>query len=150
MMNRISSFWTEENIPKRIAQFFAPPVFEQDEDKTNAAGLLNVVLWSALALALLTGIVLMLTQTAASDMLPFVAVVSIVILGILFWFRRGEVRRPSIVLVEALGLGFAFILATSGGVRVSIYSFYGILIILSGLLLGGRAAFVTAGVSTLI
>ncbi len=150
MMKRITSFWTEEKIPKRIAKFFAPPVFEEDEDKTNAASLLNVVLWSALGLALLTGIVLVLIRTAAIDRLPFVAVISLAILGILFWFRRGEVRRPSILLVEALGLGFAFIVGTSGGVRISIYGFYGILIILSGLLLGGRAAFITAGVSTLI
>jgi hypothetical protein len=80
---------------QRIRKFIAPPVFEDDEDKTRVAGMLNTILWSQLILMviinILFGAVSLLTGEAPQNLaISFVAIAMFA--GMLILVQKGFVR----------------------------------------------------------
>ncbi len=126
-----------------IQKLFAPPVFEDNEDKTRIAGVLNTLLVSIMSFLLFIGI----------TVVPFVFVRKLgnLLLGSGFFLalavarwqmQRGHVRLASTILVVGLWTVFTIFLPFAGGITSVAAVFYVSGTVIAGLLLGTRAALV--------
>jgi GAF domain-containing protein len=127
----------------RIRRLFAAPVFE-DEDQTRAAGVINAVLLIFVALAV--GMTAWLPVAYGMPLSPdqvFVllsaATAGIILIGLLLLLRRGHVQLISVVLSSLLWVIPTVYIYAIGGIGDIAIIVYFPVIILAGLLLGGRA-----------
>jgi GAF domain-containing protein len=136
-----------------IRRLLATPVFE-DEEKTRVARLLNTTL-----LALLVVLVVVVVFVAVFLGLPMTAadlftllsglVLAIAIGGLLVLVRRGYVRLTSTILLALLWLVITIWICGVSGINGDNSSLiYALIVVLAGLLMGGRAAIVLTLLST--
>jgi PAS domain S-box-containing protein len=130
----------------RIRHFLAPPVFE-DEDKTRVAGLLNVISLAVLPLSVMYGIASLFIYPDPVPVLAFIGIVVLLGLGALSLMRSGRVRFACVSLSFALWGIVTLGVFDFGGVRGPSFSGYFVVILIAGLLLGGRAGIAFAGLS---
>ena len=141
----------------RIRALLAAPIFE-DEDETRVASLLNVIVLALLALAVVAIIATLPVfwdPTVTSDN-KFTMVSSIVMAVTGGWFlvliHRGHLRTVSILLLSGTwGIITAWIcfLGQRAMHSETTIFYYSMVIVLAGLLLGRRAAIVSALLSML-
>ncbi len=138
----------------RIRQFLAPPIFE-DEEKTRVAWLLNIVLLALVASSLLIVLAAVGVHAFRPDAEAAFTLLSGIIMTVIFaalWFleHRGFVQLVSIVVVSITwALITIWIYTVSGLTGDGSSLVYALLVVLSGLLLGGRAAVIVTAVSVL-
>ncbi|MBC7251598.1 MAG: hypothetical protein H5T62_15130 [Anaerolineae bacterium] len=128
---------------KPLRRWFAPPVFE-DEEKTRIATLLNAILIAGLSLQAVMCLGLL---ALTPDPLPGLASNGMLISFLLSaWFlmRRGHVRLASSLVAGVLAVFFVFMAFMSGGVFSPMFNGYIIVVVIAGMLLGGRAGIVFA------
>ncbi|NOH03845.1 MAG: PAS domain S-box protein [Chloroflexi bacterium] len=129
---------------------FKPPVFGNDEDN-HQAYLLNVILWGLVVIPIPyvlyylifapEGMTRALIQSAAGE------TINVILLVLL---RRRFVRAASYIQVSSFWLFLTVSAFTGKGIHDESYLLgYPLVIVIAGLLLGGRVAFVTAGLSLL-
>ena len=138
MSERIASVLT------RIRHLLAAPTFEGDEERTRQARLLNTILltWFAGTVTVTTFAPFMrisLRLWLLTGLPPTILVVALWLL-----MRRGRVRLVGTLLSLGLGLFFTFLAYAFGGVSEPSYPGYIAVVLIAGLLLGGRAAIVAA------
>jgi len=127
----------------RIKRFFAPPVFEGDEDKTRRARLLNAVL-----LLCAVGMGLMLTVDIISGDIPFrILGIEVAAIAALLWLRlpmhRGRIIQASygpLLLFLILTTAAVYFMGTTRDPALGAFI---LLVVTAGLLLDRRAIFVT-------
>jgi hypothetical protein len=133
-----------------IQRWYAPPAFENDEDKTRMARVLNTLLAAMMLFLVLVG----------SIGIPFVLVRklydSIIVLGLFlvlvtaYWLMQcGHVRLASAVLIAGIWIIFTIFLPFAGGMTSIIAVVYIVDTVVAGLLLGVRAALVHAAACSL-
>lgn len=133
----------------RFRRLIAPPVFEEDEDKTRVAALLNVILLIVAGLVALYMLVTLVTEANLVIGLAIEGTMLLVALGLLVLMRRGWVRRAALILSLLLWGLITVGTYLYGGLRGSgIGSFFGVALI-AGLLLGGRMGILFAILSIL-
>ena len=121
----------------RIRAFLQPPVFEDDEEKTRIARLLNIILIAVM-------ILVMLFSVPALWMTPEVGRVLIELLLVgwsffmLILMRRGQVQLSGILFSLTLWAVVSYGTYEAGGFRGSTMSAYFGIILIAELLLGAR------------
>ena len=139
-----------EKVPMktRLRRLIAPPVFEGDEEKTRVASLLNAILFIVFGLVVIyTGVTLITDLNLIG--LAVEGALILTSLGLLLLMRRGYVRLASWILSLLLwGLISVGTYYYGGLLGSGVGSFFGIVLI-AGLLLGGRSALLFAGLSVL-
>jgi len=147
MMERHTDPATQPSLRLRqVAQLLAPPVFEDDEDKTRVAGLLNTISLTFLMVALIGGLAT-LAQSLTSTNVAIVAAALVLIAAVQALMRRGAVRAASLLMSAGLWLVLTYVSATGGGVMSSTLSSYILVILMAGLLAGSLWGFIFAGLS---
>jgi len=128
-----------------IRRLLAAPVFE-DEEKTRAGRVLNAVLLAFLGAAVVTVAAILafygfaITPEAAFTLLGG-TVLTLVVGGLLTLARRGHVRIASLVMVSSIWLIMTLWICAVAGISTDSSPLgYALVIVLAGLLLGGRAA----------
>lgn len=135
---------------KRIRQFFAPPVFPDDEDKTRTAKVLNTLL--VINLSFLTFIVGIAVPFFYANKLHNLLTALLIILATLLarWLmRRGRIRLASTIHIGILWGAFTIQLFFSGGLNI-IAVFYVLNTVIAGMLLGMRAALIHSVACSLV
>jgi signal transduction histidine kinase len=123
----------------RFLKLVSPPVFQEDEEKTRVAGLLNTVLWIVLFATLLFGIpAFIITPTLERILIEVILILTVI--GMLVLMRQGRVRLASIIFSSVLLVSVSIGTFLSGGFRGSTMSAYFGIILISGLLLGSWSA----------
>ncbi len=124
-----------------ITKWFAPPVFESDEEKTRLAGLLNSILLF-MAVATLLATPFLLASTDSGDRLTLSILLAPFLLinaGAFMFMRRGYVSAASYMFLFSLGVAifgaYAFSTAESSSSLLAIM----IVLAFTNALLGGRA-----------
>jgi hypothetical protein len=138
-----------------IKRILAPPTFE-DEEKSRVARLLNVVVLAVLAAAITIFVIVAVFygRSSAPDLLFTSLTAAIFVpltLGLLLLVRRGYLPIPAIILLTLLWATMSYWVFTVSGISSdsSIISFP-LIIVLAGLLLGGRAAMAYTVLSVLV
>ena len=139
---------------ERIRKFIAPPVFENDEEKTRVASMLNTILWSQLVLMvvinILFGVVSLFSEQAPQNLaISFVAIA--MFSGMLALVRKGFVRGISYLLAFAITGIIIYSIATSTTATASATTLSGLLIpvMMAGLFTGARGTMVVTAVNLL-
>jgi putative methionine-R-sulfoxide reductase with GAF domain/uncharacterized integral membrane protein len=135
---------------ERIRKIITPPVFENDEDKTRVAALLNTVLWSLLGILfvinVLNTIVNFLTGQSPPD--PLISLIAAAIFsGMLVLVHQGLVRGISYLLAFAISGIITFSIVRSTTVNPATLSGLLISVVMAGLFTGGRGALIMATVN---
>jgi two-component sensor histidine kinase len=127
-----------------LKQLLTPTALE-DEEMGRIAGLLNVILLVALVATVVVGVGLLSTTPGAMPGLVAVGTLILVELGALLLTHRGHIQLATWLLSAALGAFLITVTYTFGGVRISSFSSYVVVILIAGLLSGGRAGITFAG-----
>ncbi len=135
-------------------RLFVPRVYE-DEEKTRVAWLLTVVLLALLAASLVITLAAAVYYATGADpesgfTLVSGAVMTLLFAALLLLVRLGLVRQVSVVFLTLIWvLITVWILGVSGISSDSSTLVYALIVVLAGLLLGGRAAMVFTVISSL-
>jgi signal transduction histidine kinase len=127
--------------------FLDPPIFEGDVEKTRAAANLNSIAQAALLVTILYSVVSIVLSSwiALTWSVPRLLLVTVVLILL---------RSRRVLMASYLGLAGAWLIqlavaATGGGVRTPGFGGMIVIVLVAGLLLGQRAAFIVAALSTL-
>jgi len=131
--------------------FFAPPVFPEDEDKTRSAAVLNTIGWSSLFIVLIL-LVLRIVQGHDINLVEVNLVLTALIVSIalmLYVTHKGYVRIASILLIGIVWAGLCYVTWIADGIRDVAFFAYAIPILMAGLLLRWQGAVVFTAASIL-
>ena len=133
---------------KHLINFFKPPVFPDDEEKTRRAHALHA-LYLNLGVAMLVlggaGLLFFFAEKRVTSIILTVGILVMVIGMILN--RQGRVKPGGIFLLVFLWGMTAFMMALSGGIRSLDIIFLGSGTVVAGIILGAWGAFFYAGLS---
>lgn len=127
-----------------------PPVFD-DEQKNHQAYLLNMILWGLILVPIpyVLGVIIFRPETIMRALIQG-GTGEAINFFLLFLLHRGRVRLASILQVTAFWAFFTLSAATGIGVQDESYLLgYPLVIVIAGILLGGRAA-LAATVASLV
>ena len=131
-----------------LKRLTAPPVFPDDEEKTRVARLLNVVIWAEFLLITSSVAYIPLTGNIVGGLISII-LLDLPIVASFFLMRAGRIRLGSGVLIVMFWLLSVALTLFAGGATSSITMGYLLVVILAGLLLGGPAAAIFAGLGIL-
>ncbi|HSJ56522.1 MAG TPA: methyl-accepting chemotaxis protein [Anaerolineae bacterium] len=132
-------------IQDRLRQLLSPPLFPDDLEKTRIASLLNTILLVILILVALFGIAVLVTGGGANAAIE--GIILALVVALLFALRRGHVHAAALVLSIALWGIVTLGTWMGGGLRGSGTSSLLGVILIAGLLLGGRAGILFGALS---
>ncbi len=123
-----------------IEKIIAPPVFEDDADKTRMVSVLHKLLSYTIAFLIVLEITLALFNFPERPYFLVGLPVLILTLGIAYWVMwRGHVWLASVIFTVILWVAFTIFLPFAGGMRSVMVVFYIAGAAIVGLLLGKRA-----------
>jgi GAF domain-containing protein len=129
-----------------IKRIFAPPVLEGDE-KTRMAVLLNSILWAVILIgAIYTTVAPFLLGQYFSAALTAIVVATALASRALM--HRGYMRAATILLLVILHATLVAAIAISGGTFGASYFSLIMTTVIAGVLLGGRSAYIMAGINS--
>ena len=96
-----------------IRQIIDPPVFEDDEEKTRSARLLNAILLADLAILVVSGLVTPIIRGSLNGILH-TSIIILLLLGVLWLMRLGHVRLASGLLSLSMWGAATALLLLSG------------------------------------
>jgi PAS domain S-box-containing protein len=128
-----------------VKKLLAPPVFDGDNEKTRKAALLNTILVAGFALLHVYLIALPLLFSQENPLWALLRYPMII--GSWILLRRGKVGAACLFFIICMWIIQLFVWGGSGGLQP--YSIAGVIIrvMITGLLLGGRWAFLFAALS---
>jgi GAF domain-containing protein/heme/copper-type cytochrome/quinol oxidase subunit 4 len=127
-----------------IKKLFAPPVFEDDEEKTRNAALLNTLLWVVLfAIVVVSPFQIMdsnALETRIATAVMIYAVFVPALLGLLWMLHLGRVRQAGGLLATLVWAVTTVTIIIFGGIRSTVSPAFFVSIFIAGLLMGWQAA----------
>ncbi|NUM47953.1 MAG: PAS domain S-box protein [Anaerolineales bacterium] len=132
-----------------LPSWLSPPVFEEDENKTNRARLLNTILIALFTIAFLYLVFAPLEATLWQQRLTIIVPFLIAVLILWLVMRRGYIRFTGHALVFFMWVMFTVAMGYGRGYNNPAYMGYVIVVVCAGLLLGQRATIFWAGISIL-
>ncbi len=129
---------------RAIREYFIPPVFGEDQEKTNTTRILFLVLkfYIYFSVLMLIGDVFLFIRKL--EILVVVLFILLVLTITYSFAHRGKIRQASIFIIVFLWLLFTPVIWLGGGIGSIIIVIYLVLAILAGLLLGSRASIIVA------
>lgn len=133
---------------KNIRQFFAPPVFE-DTEKTRIAALLNNILSAVIVIGSIYTVIapFLLGQLFSAVLTASIVAASLIARSLMI---RGFVYGASTLLIIVIDIVLVLSIFISDGTLGASYFSLILTVVVAGVLLGGRGAYILAGVNTLI
>lgn len=133
-----------------LRKIFEPPTFRDDENKTQSAYYLNIILW--VSLMALVGF-LLFWILRGNPLLAGPNLVLLTLLGAvsvaLIIMRFGAIRLAASIHISIIWLASTFLALNGSGVRGSGFASYFVVMLLAGLLLGVWPAVIVAVISVL-
>jgi hypothetical protein len=123
----------------RIKHLLPPPVFE-DAEKTRVANLLNIIIWVLIIAIIIRAIWSLFLPAEEAYSLIIYGVVLAILVGGLALMRVGRVREVSFILTGLLWGVIVLSMFSFGGIRGGVYEALVVIVLVVGLLLGGRWA----------
>ncbi len=131
---------------KRLRNLFQPPAFD-DEEKTRVARLLHTILLSIAFGVFMIFVTTLLFAPERTNRLLITAAFLFLAGGNLFLARRGMVSQASVLFITTLWLVLMASALTGGGSRGIGFASHIVVLVLAGLLLGPKFAYLMASLS---
>jgi hypothetical protein len=129
-----------------IKRLLAPPVFVGDEEKTRVAALLNAILWIFVGICVAAALFFLFLPNLGLS-LPLVGAFTLGNAGLLWLMRRGHVSAASFLFLIGFWVLMTAVCVFLGGTYSATYWSYIVVVVVAGLLLGGRGGIIFAGLS---
>ncbi len=129
-----------------IRRLLTPPVFAGDEEKTRAAALLNAILWIFTAICGAAALLFLFLPNPELS-LPLVGGFLLGNAGLLWLMRRGYVAVASLMFLISFWLLMTAVCIFLGGTQSASYWSFIVVVVVAGLLLGGRGGIAFGGLS---
>lgn len=124
------------------------PNFEGDEEKTRVAKLLNITAWFYLVMLLVIGLIMPLTKSGNLWISAgVIGTLMIPVIAALVLLRQGRVQLGGWIFILTLWFLYVGITLLSDGLKSPMIITFITIIIMVGLILGGRAAIIVASMS---
>ena len=136
----------DKTAPRWIIKLLAAPVFE-DEDKSRTASVLNTMLLAALGLTVTSCLVFSIMFPGWLLGILIHGAVLLPGVGALLLVRRGHVQQASVWFAALMWAAITLCALFFGGVRGFTFGGHILVILIAGLLLGGRGGIAFAGLS---
>jgi PAS domain S-box-containing protein len=134
----------------RIKEFFAPPVFPEDEDKTRQAKVLNTLAISVLPVLLFYGAVAIPFIFVEKTYNAVALLILLADLGVVYrLMHRGRLRLASSLFMAGMWVVFTLFISFAGGMTGVMVIFYIVGTVIAGLLLGTLGSGVYAAACSL-
>ncbi|MDX1378145.1 MAG: GAF domain-containing protein, partial [Anaerolineales bacterium] len=133
-----------------IRKIFTPPVFPDDEEKTRAAELLNIVLNTLIIVILMAIVGLVLGGTVPRSAETIIAIFFLSLFLLKIPARLGYVKQTSIAIVILITAVLSVVLVFNGTILTPGIIFFLLASVMSGLLISRQAMFWSVGVNSLI
>jgi methyl-accepting chemotaxis protein len=133
----------------RLRQFFALPELDQRSEKARVAGLLRIILSVFIVVAIVQALGFVLGPARSVFNIVVVFVLLAILIGAFFVARAGYVRAVSIGFVLLMWGAVVWRTLQTGGVGGSPLVGHIVLVLMAGLLLGARAAVISASASAI-
>lgn len=132
----------------KFQQLLSPPVFD-DEEKSRVAALLNTMLWAIIIIGSIYTISapLLLGQYFSAALTATVVVSSIIARQLM---ARGFTQIAAIIILVIMDLVLIISIAISDGLIGASFPSLVLTLVMAGILLGGRGAYIMAGINTLV
>ncbi len=131
---------------ENITRLLSPPVFAGDEEKTRVAALLNAILWIFIFICFAAALLFFFLPNPELSM-PLVGVFLLVNAGLLWMMRRGHISAASLWFLIGFWILMTAVCVFLGGTHSATYWSYVVIVVVAGLLLGGRGGIIFAGLS---
>ncbi len=131
---------------ENMKRFLSPPVFAGDEEKTRIAALLNAILWIFVFICIAAGLFFLFLPNPELS-LPLVGTFLLVNAALLWMMRRGHVSAASLWFLIGFWILMTSVCVFLGGTQSATYWSYVVIVVVAGLLLGGRGGIIFAGLS---
>ena len=128
------------NFFNTLGKFFAPPVFEGDEEKTRAAELVNTILIS-LTGVLVLALIGVLVGSKVTQAIIAVSVALLLLITLQIPLRRGYVKPVAITIVFLLTILVSYTTIVGGTVRAPAIVGLVLASIIAGLTINRQAAY---------
>ncbi|HOU11574.1 MAG TPA: ATP-binding protein [Anaerolineae bacterium] len=136
-------------MPSWLKRYLRSPIFEDDEEKSRAARVLNALQLALITVTLLSGVASVLVFAEKLGSLAVVAGMAAVLTISRVLMYRGHVRSASILILTGIWLVVTGLVMFAGGMNSIDTVYYLSLTIIGGLLLGTPAMIVIAAISSL-
>jgi PAS domain S-box-containing protein len=134
------------DVPRK---WLSAPAFD-DEDKTRVAGLLNIILLFSAGMNAIDAVAVLLFDARPVSTLLINVTMFIMLIGLLYLTHQGHVTLTSLATCITFWAGVTTGMWNMGGVINPIFGGYIVVILIAGLLLGGRTAAAFAMMSAAI
>lgn len=131
----------------RLKKLLAPPVFEDDEDKTRSSRLLNIVILALLTVTVIAAIVSFMFDPTMYQWPTILLIAACV--GMFVFMRSGYINMTSMSLIVILFSITSFFSWLYGGMHNTATTAYFLVAVMAGVLLGVRASFIFGGLGLL-
>ncbi len=118
---------------KAVREWLAPPLFPNDDEKTQRAGLLNLVILISLAFTAISLLAALLGNSVPNRTLRIVIAWLTLLLLSIRWLHQGKLRRVELVLTAAFFITITAVNVSQGTVRApatAIYVFWVTLVVM--------------------
>jgi len=132
-----------------IKRFLSPPIFAGDEVKTRAAALLNAILWIFIAICIAAALLFLFLPNPELS-LPLIGIFTLGNAGLLWLVRRGRVAAASWVFLSIFWTFLAAVSVFLGGTQSATFWAFIVVVVVAGLLLGGRGSIAFAGLTMVV
>jgi len=133
----------------KFKRYLVAPVFENDEEKSRAARVLNALQLALIAVTTLAGLASVFIFAEKVGSLMVVAGMAVVLTISRVLMYRGRMRSASILILVGIWVVVTGLVAFAGGMNSIDAVYYLLLTIIGGLLLGSRAMVIIAVASGL-
>ena len=128
----------------RFKNWFTPPTFEGDTEKTITAGLLNSILLTILIGPIVFSISAIINQENPTRSLTINTATFLLLGSLLIPLHKGFVKRAAVGTIVTMFTIFVFVATMHSGVSSPALTGLILVVMIAGLLLGKRPAFITA------
>ena len=132
-----------------IKRLLSPPIFAGDEVKTRAAALLNAILWIFIAICIAAALLFLFLPNPEFS-LPLIGIFTLGNAGLLWLLRRGRVAAASWVFLSIFWTFLAAVSVFLGGTQSATFWAFIVVVVVAGLLLGGRGSIAFAGLTMVV
>ncbi len=137
-----------------LKRFFAAPVFEGDEDKTNRARLLHIILVAQgwVLIVLIVSNLIGTISTGQRNLTATFLLVSVLFVSFIWRYlmQRGQINTASTGLIITFLAGLTIVIVMGGTIRTIGIMFFPIVLIMATILIGKRAGVVFFAISAFI
>ncbi len=129
-----------------IKRLLKPPVFVGDEEKTRVAAMLNAILWIFVGICIAAALFFLFLPNPGLS-LSLIGAFILVNTGLLWMMRRGYISAASLLFLIGFWVLMTAVCLFLGGTHSATYWSFVVIVVVAGLLLGGRGGIIFAGLS---